>query len=652
MNDDLFYKGWEEISEEFIDKHSGIILNEYQALSFFDGSHPSWSIACSKLIHQRTIVQRLFTLLKKSQVDKIKKILFLYGAGGEGKSTALMQLVANIVKNHLYDKVFWHTNPNIPLITDDQFVNKLKRSNDNYLIVSDEGEKIAREIYEVHKELQQYGKENIHFLISFRQIDWNAVGANRWEWTDHQFIQLKGLENIQECKSIINSWGAFGDSGLGRFKNVDVETASRKLMENSASETDKNEDYDGNVKDGSFLGAIYQVRLGTDLSRHIKATIDKLNSRKIENTNKNLLDAFKYIVALHSENKFLLTRNILARCLGISVTDLQDNVLSILSEEANYLIDDSEIILARHRIIADKAREIMTNREIEGLNMDFTQVYVDLCLSFYIENRTESIKSKDIKTEWNLLPRYFFEKGQKKLGFELAKKLLSYAIDHKINDPVLAVFLANLYRSNHDDEMASEILNKNSLNFKIDRAYYHEWGTIERRTKQFALAVLLSGISLADNIPEDEKYSTIDKNNLRFMSSLSGLATNLSYLYEESKEELYKIACGAAVYLGLMCNPDSRAETNLLENQRKYPAAHENILSVKEAVQIISKAVMFTKEKLPSSFNLNNFPFLKTIKFENYLENKFVKEAERLKKFNEINTYGATIRKLSKKKLD
>lgn len=579
--------GWEEISKSEIDKYRSESLSEDQAVSFFDGARPSWSDVCSSSVPKRNVVKVIVNYLKQSCSTQQKGLFLLIGAGGEGKSTAIMQVVDELIHQHIYKKIIWHHSPNTPLINDSYFIDTLVENNDLWLVASDEAEQIAKDVFQIDRELSQKARSNIHFLLSSRDTDWKSVGANKQSWTGLRTERLRGIDET-DAEKIVTAWARYGEKGLGNLSTVSINEAKNKLIECARKEARSDN------SEGTFLGAMLLTRKGKDLYRHVKELMEKIESRKIEGSQKTLLEAFMYVVAPHAKNKLLLTKPVLARCLEIEPIDtLYDRVITPLNEEVGMLVDGSEKILTRHRVIAEKAAEIWENPEAEGYGKSILPFYKNLVCQAEKTIKSFEMKDADTRNGWNSFPKFIFEKHDEALAIELAKALVNLGL----KDAVLVVNLANLYRNSQRNkteniQKAAHLFYERYSIIKEDRAYYHEWGTTERERKKYRLAVWLSGISLADGIYEKK----IDDE--RLMSSFSGLSTSLSYLYEVTSDKTFIDACSAAVYLGLLSNPDERAVENLGKSEEKCVIANARTYkNKKEALYFLTKGIVLAWEK-------------------------------------------------------
>src|SRR5579859_8305019 len=66
--------------------------------AFFDGFNPTWRLALAENVKPRAIMERLTARLRVAHGGASRPIvLLLSGAGGEGKSTAVLQTAADLL---------------------------------------------------------------------------------------------------------------------------------------------------------------------------------------------------------------------------------------------------------------------------------------------------------------------------------------------------------------------------------------------------------------------------------------------------------------------------------------------------------------------------------------------------------------------------
>lgn len=533
--------GWLSIDNSFWNAFSEPLTFE-EAIIFFDGRSPGWKEVLSSDVPPREKVQELTAELDKARHSGELQVTVLLGASGEGKSTILRQVVVEAVKSGIAENILWHEETTTPLPK--PFVEGLLSQQDSWLIVSDDGDQIAKDVFRAVSLLRERGRRKVQFLLCCRDIDWKAAGAHLFHWPV-AFIEktIRGI-SPKDAVNIVRAWSAYGEKGLGQLSGLDIHSAIKRLSEKAKAEA---ETYS---HEGSFLGAMLGVRIGKEMGNHVKELLDRLNKRPSHGG--TLMKAFAYIVALHAIDlpvlsKPVLTKPILAQVLGCSLADIKPHVIGPLGDETA-VATPGKYILVRHRAIAETAREILS----DTFDEDFEELYVKLqgaARKSFLKGDLE----EGIEKPWNRFPYTLFDSGKVDLGIRLARVLA----DIEPHDPFPVVDLANLYRKAGQTDKAVEVFRQRFEMVNPDRAFFYEWSTAEGNVGNHYISTWLGGISLADDIRERRR----DVN--RAMVSLSGLTTSFSELFNKTNQRSFIEACAAAAKLGLLSHPDNRAGDNL-----------------------------------------------------------------------------------------
>ena len=403
-------QGWFFIDKSFLEEKRRDLTDE-AILSFFDGRLPSWREALSPKIPRRKIVNDIVAEMNDARQNGQLQLTLILGAGGEGKSTVLFQTITDIVTYSHGWKVLWLTNPTRDILWPNRFINQLPRDDETWLIASDNADLIAKYIFENAKSFRKAGRRDIQFLLCCRDSDWLAAEANEWPWKDYVIYIEKRLRGItrEDAEIIIKGWSQFGSKGLGELSGLDFNEAVSRLYLASKSEEEKYQN------EGAFLGAMLRVRMGNELKHHVKALLLRLKERQLKN--ETLMDAFAYIAAMHSEQLFILTKDILAELLTCKLRDVKRKITGPLGDEAAASIGGDRIF-TRHRAIAEATVEILS----ETFHVDFDEIFIELAESAY------RIHCKGLFlpyfVRWKFLSDHFLMKGKTSLAIRLDKTLL------------------------------------------------------------------------------------------------------------------------------------------------------------------------------------------------------------------------------------
>lgn len=341
--------GWLLVDEKFLDYYR-VDLTSEQTLQFFDGRIPTWSEALSENVPRRFIVQELNATLSASKQAGELQVTLLLGAGGEGKSTALRQVICDLINSKLSWNILWHNNPDtlLPL----EVFTELPESSGTWLIATDDADLIVKDIFEAVKFLHESGRRNVHFLLSCRDTDWKGASGEQFPWQQYTNFVTKHLRGLssEDASLVIKAWSRYGKQGMGRLEKLNIQEAISQLVREAKSEA--------YAEEGAFLGAMLRARLGEDIKAHVTALLLRLNERPAPGG--TLMQAFAYIAALHAENYLILSKDVLAEALGCKLRDVKRQIVGPLGEEAA-ATRIGQFILTRHRAIAETAVTVLSD---------------------------------------------------------------------------------------------------------------------------------------------------------------------------------------------------------------------------------------------------------------------------------------------------
>jgi hypothetical protein len=486
-------------------------------LSYFDGRAPIWRDILGTTIPRRDIVSTLREQLE-SQPHEKPTLILLSGASGEGKTTALLQIAADLVLGVNSWQVLWHHDTSAPFPTD--LIASLPATG-QWLIVSDDAELISNRLLDASRELSGAGRSNVHFLVCSRDTDWHASGADSMPWGSYTTMVRANLRGVSEsdAMAIVGAWSSMGKEGLGSLAGVPIEIAAGHFAEAARSEAEAGHE-------GSLFGALLQVRRGTHLRDHVETLLLRLGDYRPARF--DLQEAFSLIAALHAEDLLILTKEILAKALGVSVVDLRRKVLVPLGDEAA-IATTGRHVFTRHRAIAVAAVELLADR----FGVDLDAVYERLqAAALEVGLSGVFVPSFD---KWRFLGGHFFLKGDPILGIRLGKMALAA----EPGNPFLINKLSQMYRESGDSAAATQIYRQVSPT-QPTRAYFLEWGLAEAGVGNQGVAARIIGYSLSDKCtlqPPDMDQA---------MMSLSSLNHVFSKLHERYGSDGYATASAAA----------------------------------------------------------------------------------------------------------
>lgn len=509
-------------------------LSDQEALQYFDGGTPGWRIALSQVIDRRAIVQDLYNLLIAGQGQGKPTVVLLLGAGGEGKSTAVIQTIIDLITTDSTWQVLWRHDSEVGLSIQD--ITTLPQDGRKWLIASDDADSIATDVFETVKALHKKERDDIQFLLTCRDTDWIAseqeVKIPR-DWISVSNLQRQYISGLsdQDATVVIRAWQRLGDRGLGDLAGKTEAEAVRLLVDSARTEA--------TIAEGAFFGAMLRMRLGDRLKDHLRVVLNRFATREFVG-GETLLKAFAYIAAMHSEQLMFLSKSVLCEALGCDRKTLQAKGLSPLGREAA-ATQAGPFVFTRHRTIAQVAIDILA----QEMGEDIDELFVELCRAA-IRAKNQNVHSVPELRKWDyIMPEHFAEQGKGYLAIQIVKEMLN--LDPQNSRRL--VTLGKFYRDSDNPEEAVQLFRDWSQPVNDNRSFLTEWGFAEAKVNGFALAVYLQALALAD-----QGFSRrIDNKNAR--RGLSTLGLTLREAYTAYNQQAFVEGVVAVACLG-MCVRD------------------------------------------------------------------------------------------------
>jgi hypothetical protein len=195
-------------------------LTDAETVRFFDGAIPSWRHAQSpripRLSHAEKLRDRITGALAHATASAMQLIR---AAGGEGKSTAMLQAAVDVVRtsdilalHHVSKDARLHPNQIETLDPDAQ-----------WLIVADDADELIEDLWGCAERLHALGRTNVFFLIAARDADWRLSRGDQKGWatrlTRLDDLEIGGIE-ASDAGRIVQAWERYGDAGLRLLGNV------------------------------------------------------------------------------------------------------------------------------------------------------------------------------------------------------------------------------------------------------------------------------------------------------------------------------------------------------------------------------------------------------------------------------------------------
>jgi hypothetical protein len=587
---------------------SGTPLSDDEALRYFDGAWPTWRHAMSDKIPRRhattVLLKRLQSQAKNSASCSFQLIT---GAGGEGKTTVLVQVAACAATSGDWI-VLWRSTPRARL--DIEKIASLDPQK-QWLIVADEAWNLVSDVDEATTLLHEQGRSNVAFLFAARDTDWRSEGG--FELTLETRLRvlnpvtLRGL-TIGDADDFVTAWENIGVSALRALRRLPShEQRVAALMDATAREGRESER-------GSLFGGLLATRFDADsLRAHAVELLRRLREIKLEKGN-TLYDALLYIATIHAQGIPGLREQVLATLMGVPDEWLYTDLVSRLGEETA-ISDGGGLLLTRHRHVANAIvveAEARFGTEFGEVWSKLIQTTAEVQMRLGPAHGTHKAYVRTIHAGPRIpqiFPKAISRKNRYKISLSAAEAAV-LAIPDRLD---CIVDLAAVYRKK-DKSKAQELLRKSyeRMKDKVDyweavRGFWYEWGMCEGSAagSPIGLDACLQGISLSD------KFKCANFTPQRVAISCAGLGEALSKLTDRCPAA--NDARAATAFVGLYMEPDGQTREHLSAHARKAEAAGAQVpKTLREAVRSLERALKEALAHIRDPF------FVKILKEDDY----------------------------------
>lgn len=548
--------GWELIDSAYLEALEP--LRQTEVIRYFDGAVPTWRHAVSDAIPRREIVA---TLAKwPAQLADLTDdgcIQLVTAAGGEGKTTVLLQAAADFVRSGDWT-VLWRASPESRLTSGD--LAKLG-SDTQWLIVADDAEGIARDVAACARYMHEAGQANVDFLLAARDTDWRAARAHEVPWGQWLKVQPEiTLRHIgeEDAAAIVDAWGQFGPKGLGLLASIDDPKARAMALLRASKEADTRRG------DGSLFGGLLAVRFDdTSLLAHVRQLLVHLRSIEIEGSEAKLLDAAVYIAVCHAVGIPGIHEAILADLLCVPRERIHTRVVRPLGEES-VAVKSAGCIVTRHSRVA---MAIVTEAH-STFGIDLAETWATLVRHTVQADREQRLPmywfSKIVHAGPRLrdeLPKSIPEADRVATGLSAART----ALECKQEWLACVVGLGKAYRlaGQHDEAIQLFRAYLKDAPSKVDyqdviRGFWYEWGVSEGATeKEKAIAgadAWIQGLSVSDHF----RPITIAMEQVK--RNFAGLGVAFGKLASPQPSCPFALARRGVAYLGRFVRSDSKGQ--------------------------------------------------------------------------------------------
>lgn len=592
-------RNWRRIDKAFLSSLNP--LQHTEIIRYFDGAWPTWRHAVSSNIPRREIVQKLLANLEIwRQGPSACALQLLISAGGEGKSTILLQVAALAAQSEKWD-VIWRPEPGLPLDVDHLALLDKSRK---WLIVADNAEDLVKDIEEASIILYNDGCCNIAFFIVARDTDWfNAKGPEA-SWSTRlnvlEPITLRGICQ-SDAKAIVKAWSLAGPLGLNQLSNIPDANQRVAALMAAAKDTETG-------VDGSFFGALLAIRFNEDgLRAHAREMLQRLKEMKLA-AGRTLFDALVYIAASHAAGVPGLPANVLAKMLGAAPEWIHSFVSRRLGEEAAVTegssIAATRLLFTRHKNVA---QAIVAEAE-EHFAIDLSEIWSHLIRQCVLVQRKQSGPPSAsyirIVHAGPRISRKYTAIFPKEKANSIALAAAGTSIDMLPNRIDCLTDLGTVFRIVKDYEKSLKVFRENYRNLRDKedytlsvRGFWYEWGMCEGVRGNWAIDAWLQGISLSDFL-EPAMF-----NRQRIAISCAGLGKAFEKLASQSRTDPLNAGRAAAAHIGLRMKPNGPTTKHLQfhankTNNMRVPQP----TSVSLSINILLDALLSVRSKLDNNF--------------------------------------------------
>jgi hypothetical protein len=562
--------GWEIVDREALAKIRADPPPLNEMVQFFDGILPTWRFALAHGVQPRAIAGRLASRLHAIHAGATKpQVVLLAGAGGEGKSTAVLHAAAALVEDAQQIWTCLHRQASNAELPEDTLAKLPTRPDHAWVIVIDDADNIGPAILAAVKKVA--ARTDMHLLLTARDAEWHLkrLVPGMWQpFADFHTEALVGLDE-EDARRIVAGWVAWGNEAMGKLKGRSEADAITALLGHAR-------DFATRQEDGELLGALLVTRQGEDMRAHVRTLVNGLGRTSVVKTY-SLRDIYAMVAAMHAENQLYLSRSVLAFALGCDIDELERKALLPLRREAMLDAGDT-FVLSRHRRIAEAACVVMGEDED-----DVSRWYPFLARSALRAFARNAFFVSNLQDWTFALARHFVARGDR--WWSIARNVAKAVFEADSENVQSLTALASVFRRTEHAAEAMTILRANGERFRNDRSTLYEWGTVAGAVGDYGLNAWLAGRAMADGgQPMDPA---------RFKLPLAGLGVAFRELFATSQEKAFTAGQAACGQLGLRLEELDATTRGYFERYategRRNGIAD---LSPEQAVDAIRKAVI------------------------------------------------------------
>jgi hypothetical protein len=360
QSDQVADQSWEQLRRDKLDALTAAAWDEH-LLGFIDGRDPEWGDIVGGRAPERVIV----TAMRKEMARRLRQsdsgISRIAGSGGEGKSTALMQLVNHIVRDGIRPTVLWRAGPERSL---PWLLMRSAPSDRPLVIVSDRAHELKPLLgrQQVRTRLAVESRDRdapTHLLLCATDADW-GLRNDRIAWmgcVEHEPWTIAGLSLVDAAR-LVRALTQMPDPqrALGLLAALPNDDARAHALVRIAQERMHRGD------DGAFLGALLKTRTGGSVEDHVLSRLETFAQTPMW-TGHDALTIYLHAAVLQVYGFGPIGRDTLASALDVNLATLDPLLRQAVSSELEVRGEGARArYRIRHDAIARAAWKIVLNR--------------------------------------------------------------------------------------------------------------------------------------------------------------------------------------------------------------------------------------------------------------------------------------------------
>ncbi|WP_441718500.1 P-loop NTPase [Glutamicibacter sp. MCAF14] len=498
---------------------------------------------------RRDVVETVCNNIRQSVVSKSSSFDVIQGPSGEGKTTALFQVMATM-KLEFPKAVILNFTHSASLLTPD-ILTSFEQSEEVFLFL-DEVDKAIPWVQGIISQIHELNFRHIHLISAVRDIQWQFSGGATVNWNAYVKTRKHSLSQLSrpDALSLVSSWAKIGREALGELALIaDVDGRVERLLSVAQS-------YRGGAKN-SLFGAMLEIRYGDGLKEHVRELLGQLKDRTFygrkadgsDSDSYNFAEAFLVISLMHDVGNTPISKERLGSVFGLGQAELANSVLVSLGEESPVAFEGN-FVVTRHRSIAASALSL-------GQEMG---IGVEYLVERLVRKAVEDAERPTRGFDESLRP-YCYLARSLELG-RLQIVAAEAAVDASPNRLSYRSTLSAVYRQNEILDLALKANVDAALLFPTAadrstgiRVSLHEWAVTAGSAGSPYANAFLAGLALADLWPDSEmNFDQISK-------TLMVVGIGLENAIKEQPKYPYMAGLNAVVELFELCRPYLQGES-------------------------------------------------------------------------------------------